>query len=357
MMGFTGVMLAFTIGSYILGHYKLNAKYGFYYCIALIAISLPIIAFAPTPMIAFWAVFAEGIGVGLFYLTVHTYELTETRDDERDFYSSVLSTGNRIIGLIGPLIATTIFIISENMFHIPGYILLFIISPCVVMMGVLCFDGIQDYIPRKVEFADVTHFFSEKRNLLAQLYIGGSGMKDMIETVIPPLVIYAILGTEIKVGIYNTILAIFGTVVVILVGHKRNAGNRMKVFGYSSAVVSLALIYLGVNFDLTSLIIFSIINSTINPLMSSASHVIALQTMESIGREGKDFYSTMILRDFSLWFWRIITGGALLLLLANSNGQQNALSTGLFTMAFLIMLAFFGAKIFFDEFKRVQNKA
>jgi hypothetical protein len=131
----------------------------------------------------------------------------------------------------------------------------------------------------------------------------------------------------------------------------------MKVFGYSSAVVSLALIYLGVNFDLTSLIIFSIINSTINPLMSSASHVIALQTMESIGREGKDFYSTMILRDFSLWFWRIITGGALLLLLANSNGQQNALSTGLFTMAFLIMLAFFGAKIFFDEFKRVQNKA
>ena len=49
----------------------------------------------------------RGVGSGMFWLTIHTYELMETSDHERDIYSTALSAGDQIITSASPRLCDT----------------------------------------------------------------------------------------------------------------------------------------------------------------------------------------------------------------------------------------------------------
>jgi uncharacterized membrane protein YGL010W len=96
-------------------------------------------------------------------------------------------------------------------------------------------------------------------------------------------------------------------------------------------------------FSFVSLVIFSGISAILQPIYRVSGHVIDLQTIESFGSAKNDFYSTMLLRDTSLYFGRIL---ALLILyvitiLCKTTHGVFESSIGLLAIAFVI--SYYGA--------------
>ncbi len=356
MLSFTGAMIGFCVFGYIVSHYRLDAKQGFYYSFISFSGGLLILSQASTETLAYLALFIYGLGSGFFWLTVHTYELTETKDEERDFYSSVLSSGTKLISILSPLCATALLWISTSVLQIGSFTLLFTITPFIYLLGLFCFKGLQTYRPVRIDLADFRHFFSEKRNLLAQIYIGAGGSQHILGHILMPLILLYILGTELNVSIYSTLAGGFTIILVLILGQYRNKGNRIFLFGISALGISLLGILLGFHLSLPALIIFTIGTTILHPIMEVSDHVISLQTMESIGREGRDFYATMILRDFSLWVWRMVAG-VLLLWVASILPTKETLSVGIYILSAVVVLTFIGAKLLVEKMKLTLSVA
>ena len=223
--------------------------------------------------------------------------------------------------------------------------------PFVVSFGIVFFGGIQTYRPERITVADIKHFVFEKRNQIAQLYIAGNGISHILHNLFIPLTLIYILGTELRVGIYATVVGCFTVFLVLMLGHYRNKENRIFLFGLSVVGISILTVMLGSYLTLLALIIFTIGNAILSPIMDVSDHVVALQTMESIGRSNKDFYATMILRDFSLWVWRMVAGVLLLVVSYFYTSTSNTITVGLYFLAASLLLSFVGAKILVEKMK------
>jgi MFS family permease len=305
-------MIGFCILGYYFSKHHYDIRYGFYYSFFMLGLGALLFTFAFSPLLITTAILLYGIGIGLFWLTIHTYELTETRDDERDFYSSLLSAGGKVLLVVCPIVATALLYLSKTILHLDPFIILFSVIPFIFLLGLFSFSGIQTYKPSTIELADLRHFFIEKRNAIAQLYMAGNGMGHFLGPLIIPLAALTILGNEMRVGIFNAAIAILSSVLILILGKYRDKGNRFIFLCVATILGSVFLYLLGYYMSSTILVIYAIASLFLDPIKDVSNHVISLQTMESIGRRGKDFYATMILRDFSLWVWRMVIGVLLL---------------------------------------------
>ena len=102
----TGIMIGFCICGAVAALYRVNAKHGFILSFLFTGLGLIFLPLARDVPQACGAVAIRGVGIGLFWLTIHTYELMETSDHERDVYSTFLSAGDQIVTLASPAFAT-----------------------------------------------------------------------------------------------------------------------------------------------------------------------------------------------------------------------------------------------------------
>lgn len=339
---FTGIMLGFTIPGYMTALLRLNSKGGFFWSFIITGISIVALLYITTVTSAMLTMLLWGFGQGIFWLTVNTFELTETKDAERDFYSSVLNSGNQILLLLGPACATMLIWLSGVVLHIGSFTLLFTFTPAVYLLGFFCFSTIRDYRPSPIEWADVSHFFIDRRNQYSQLYTGGMGFQQTLGITVPPLVTLFILGTPLRVGLYSTVFAIFSAVCILAVAHYRTQSNRLRIYGLTTLGLTIAISVLSYLFSFTGLIIYTLLEGIFTPLNNVSSHVVDLASME-IGRKNRDFYATMILRDLSLWFWRMLSGIVFLLALQFLPNERAYLSFGLYLLAAGLACTYCGA--------------
>ncbi len=338
----TGIMLGFCVPGYFTARLRLNSKGGFIWSFVVTGISIFALLFITNAVSALIVMLLWGFGQGIYWLTVNTFELTETQDGERDFYSSVLNSGNQILSLLGPACATLLIWLSGVVFHIGTFTLLFTVTPAVYLLGFLCFAAISDYRPKPLEWADVTHFFTDRRNQYAQLYTGGMGFQQTLGITVPPLVILLILGTPLRVGIYSTLFAIFSAVCILAVAQYRTQSNRLTIYGLTTLGLTVAISTLSYLFSFVGLITYTVLEGVFTPLNNVSSHVVDLASME-IGRKDSDFYATMILRDLSLWFWRTLSGIVFLLALQFLPNEKAYLSFGLYLLAAGLVFTYLGA--------------
>ena len=342
LMLYTGIMIGFCVPGYLASIFHLNIKRGFLISFVILAASLlylPHISDVPT---AYLAMFFLGTGQGMYWLTVNTFELSETKDGERDLYASFLNAGNQILGLLGPACAVLLIWLSESIFHFGTFALLFTVAPVTYLLGFFCFAGIRDYHPSSIEWADVKYFFTDRKNQFAQFYSLGTGFQQTLAVTIPPLVLLVILGTALRVGIYDTLFAVFSSVCIIFISRYRTPTNRLLIYGLTTAGVALITIWYGYAFSLAALILYTLIEGVLSPLMNVSSHVIDLYAME-IGRKETDFYPTMLLRDFFLWIWRVVGGLIFLFVIGYTGTGRDALSMGLYLIAAFYILMYLGA--------------
>lgn len=297
---------------------------------------------------AFFSMFLWGLGQGILWLTINTFELSETRDVERDFYSSVLHAGNKVIGVVGPTLAVGLIWLSTSIFHFDTYTLLFSVAAATFALGFFVFSTIRDYRPKPLQWADIRYYFTDRKNQLVQLYTLGTGFQQILGTVVPPLIIINILGTPLHMGIYKSLFAVFSALCVLVIAQYRTPKNRLLIYGVTTLGLALSILWLGYALTFVALVLYTVINGILSPLMTISSHVIDLSAME-IGRSESDFYATMLLRDFFLWVWRCVSGILLLVLIQSTSSEHAALSLGMYLLSFWLMVTYTGAALFLKK--------
>ncbi len=351
---YTGVFVGFVGFGYLASLFRWNIKHGFAWSFGIMAISVILLLLSGTTPLAMSAMFLMGVGEGLFWITIHTFELTETKDEERDFYSSVIGSGSQILILVGPSVATLLLYLSGNILGWGNFTLLFIVAPCVYLAGFFFLGHLRDYRPERVVWDDVKHFFSDRRNQVSQAYMVATGFKHVFQLTVSPLVVLFILGTALQVGVYNTLLSVFSALALLVLAHYRTPDNRLQFFGVASILLALLTVWLGSQFTFFALVLYSIGAGILSPIMRVSSHVIDLQTMESIGRKDRDFFATMLLRDFVLWIGRVLAGLVFLSLVSFASSEQDYLVIGLYLLAGAIIATFIGAHFLVTRLKIVK---
>ena len=343
---YTGIMAGFVIPGIAATFWRMNIKRGFAWSFLFLGLSILYLLTITDTWHAYLAMFFWGFGQGVFWLTVNTFELSETRDGERDFYASALNAGTQVLGLAGPAAATALIWLSGSVLHLGTYTLLFTMAPIIYLLGFFCFSSIADYRPPRIRWADITFYVTDRKNQAAQLYTFGTGIQQTLGVIVLPLATLAILGTALKVGIYNTFFAVLSALCVLAVARYRNTKNRLFIYGVTVLGIAASVVWLGYAFTFLALIVYTVVDATLSPVMGVTTHVVDLSAME-VGRHDADFYATMILRDFFLWIWRSLGGLVLLCLVVLAGGLANrSLSFGLYALAGAYLLTYFGAYLF-----------
>ena len=143
---FTGCMIGFCVYGAIAAQCRLNAKHGFPLSFVVTSLGLILLPLARDVTEACAAVTVRGIGFGLFWLTIHTYELMETRDHERDVYSTFASTGDQIVSVASPAFATLLIWLSHRLGG-GDFTLLFFVTPPIFLLGLPSIGALPDYRP------------------------------------------------------------------------------------------------------------------------------------------------------------------------------------------------------------------
>lgn len=344
MANFTGIMIGFCVFGAATAQYQLNAKFGFVLSFVFTACGLVLLSTAHDVSLACLAMGVRGAGIGLFWLTLHTYELVETRDSERDVYSTFLSAGGQIISLAGPAFAT-LLIWASQVLGWSEFTLLFVATPPIYLFGFLFFGALTNYRPAPIQQRDLVHFVTDRRNLTAQMYLMGGAATLILQQIVIPLASVTVLGTALNVGGFNTGFAIVGVVALLAVGAYRHPKNRLPILGVSSIILLLLNVMLGFSMTLITLVVYTVGASVVQPIMRVSQHVIDLATMDFVGHTESDFYPTMILRDISLWAWRMMAALALLAAASFAGTGREAISLGMYFIGATIIITYVGARL------------
>jgi hypothetical protein len=342
----TGVMFGLCVAGYFAARYRMNIKYAFAVSFVVTAASIVFVMYIATIYDAFLALLCFGFGQGFFYLTTNSLELYETKDSkhQRDLYASMLSAGHICLYPTSIALGALLIWISRDMLGWGAYSLLFASSAGVYLLGFSCLYHISDYRPKPITREDVKHFFTDRVNQAAQLYIIGSSIQDALSLVIP-LSILAILGGPLWVGWYSAAFALVSAFCVLGASLLRRPDNRLLFFGITSVGMAVVYALFAYTFSLWSLVVYSVASGVLGAVLGVTQHVMDMDVMDT-GRKETDFFPTLILRDFFLWVGRFLTAIAFIVALTFVQSDLGALSLGLYMIAGALVVSFLGAVIF-----------
>jgi hypothetical protein len=143
--------------------------------------------------------FIFGIWVGTFWNGVHTQELHNIADKDRDFYSSSISAGDNILTVVIPFLVAILFYVAD-IFWFDGYVVLFAILPGIYLLSFLFISNIVSYIPKRIDQTDVSNFSDIARYGWWHLYFIIGGMLAGFKIVIIPVVTILMLRNEMNIG-------------------------------------------------------------------------------------------------------------------------------------------------------------
>lgn len=238
-----------------------------------------------------------------FRCAVHTQELAHIEDKGRDKYSSIISSGDNLIKFWVPLFISALFAISLY-FHFNWYIILFLIMPILYLFSFSLVNAIKSYIPKsKITKADIKNFFSFKYFYILA-YFFSIWFYQWVNT--GWIITILFFKNEIDIGLFQWIISILSTLILIFLIKKRKVEKRLTIFFYASLFSILNILLFFFNLSLIWFIIFSLIWLLIWPVYRVSEHVYDLRSMDFIKHWESDFFPAMILREFILIIWRII---------------------------------------------------
>jgi len=216
---------------------------------------------------------------------------------------------------------------------------LFVILPIIYTTSFFFIKNIWDYIPSKIKKKDVKNFFNLKKYLFGQLYFIFVWFYQALFWSLTPIIAITLLKTEINVWLFEWIVTFISTFLVIFIANKRNIGNRIKFMGILSVLLFINLSIFAYNFNIYGYIIFTLIALLLNPLYRISEHIFDLKLMDTIKVKWSDFFPAMILREVSLWIWRIFILLLFVYLIKSWLEIDNILRIGLSSIWLFLILA------------------
>jgi len=241
----------------------------------------------------------------MFWCAVHTQELINIKDETRDIYSSIISSWKNIINIIIPIFISIIFFVVWNYFNFSPYLFLFLFLPMTYAISFIFIKNIWNYVPSKIKIIDVKNFFNLKKYLFGQIYFLSVWLYQWLFWTLYPIIAITLLKTEINVWLFEGIIWIVSTFLIVFLSTKRKIENRVKIMWIISVLLFLNLLLFTFNFTFIWYIIFTLIALMLNPLYRVSEHVFDLKLMDTIKAKWSDFFPAMIMREISLWVWRI----------------------------------------------------
>lgn len=317
---FFGIALGFSIWGAVLAYFKMSMRLNYLRAFVTFIISFLILIFFPhTNFFLHLFGLINGMGLGMFWVGVHSYEMIFTDDSNRDFYSSMTSAGSQAIAIISPLIATITFFIAEQILHVETFKIFFAVIPCIYLLAVPFIFSLPDYYPEKIPLKEWKRLFCDKKIKKARRYYFTQGIGWGVYAPTIAIVAISSMETVIKVGLLQTIVGLTSILTIIFLSHKRHEGNRVNIMLY--AVIAESFCFLLLLFWEVSpiiYIIFSLAVVIIYPIYRVSEHVIDLKSVEMIKeKEHTSFYGGMLYRDLVLTFSRMF-GVAIVLALATA---------------------------------------
>lgn len=244
-----------------------------------------------------------GLGNGAFWCAVHTQELANIEDKWRDKYSSIISSGDNIIKFLIPLLISVLFTISLY-FKFNWYIILFLIMPVLYIFSFKFVNSIKSYTPKsKITKDDILNFFSFKYFYILA-YFFSVWLYQWLNYWWVITILF--LTNEIDIGLFQWIMSILSTLIVIFLIKKRKVEKRLTIFFYATLFSIINTILFLFNMSIFGFVLYSLISLLIIPIYRVSEHVYDLRSMDYIKHESSDFFPAMILRELVLIFWRII---------------------------------------------------
>ena len=340
---FAGVILGFSGCGYIASLVRMNIKYGYPIAFFILGGSFLLLYGAVTKADAGWFMLLNGFGLGVYWLTLHTFELTETQNSERDSYSSLLSACDQVIEFVGPAVATLLLVLSGDVLKWGSYTLLFIVAPVFYLLGMGFLSPIRSYRPEPMVLADFVHALTDHKNQLAQVYMfSGSASYAFSKTAVP-IAALVFFGSEKNVGMWNVSFSLFSVVALLVLARFREPENRLRFLLVTSVLFACIYALVAAWYVFAAYLIFSFVSIILKPLQRVSAHVIDLGTMETLGREGSDFFATMVFRDIALGVWRIVSLLLFIVLIHVFGEGEVAVRIGFLFLAGAMLLQYIGA--------------
>ena len=105
--------------------------------------------------------------------------------------------------------------------------------PPLLLLGLPALAALKDYRPVPIGRHDLVHFFADRRNQAAQIYLMGGAASHILQQTVIPLAAVTVLGAAVNVGGFNTVFAIAGALALLAVGA---AAVRKTASRYSASV-------------------------------------------------------------------------------------------------------------------------
>lgn len=298
--------LSFILFGVLISIFKLSMKKNYYFSIIINTLSYIWLVFNNSTLIDFY-IFGvlHGISIGSYWLSLHTYELTHTKDKDRDFYASVLSLGTQILKLLVPFLSTIIFFISMKFFN-NEYLLLLYIIPLIYIFSLNPLKDIEEFKAQKLFINKFKKELFTYENKIITIYTFFDSFKFGNLLVLNSYVTIIALNSLLNIGIATTIFSIITLLLTGIISNYRNINNRIKIMFIGIIGIILAYIPLYYEINIYTYIWWSLMLIIFNPLYEITSRVINLYSMEKMMIEDS-FYTSMIYRTIVLWFGRVLS--------------------------------------------------
>lgn len=297
---FTACFFGFSIWGYLMAQLRINLKFNHLRAFVLYIVSFLVLFIWKESYFVFAAL--NGLGLGMFWVGHHAFEIQATNEKNRDFYVGVLVTGSRVVSVLGPLIASLLFMFTE------GMSILFMLMPFVYLLGLPFVFRLPSFVPKRISTAAMKRLLFDKKLQPVRRYSYADSLGwPAYEMVIPVIALSALASME-NIGIFQTILSVLAIGVSVWQAHAQEPKNRLKVYFWMC--VFGALIYASLFFWQLSPAVyigFGLITIILHAVHQNIGHVYALKTMDLLEPKKGDFYPGMLYRDYLLWLGRVGT--------------------------------------------------
>ncbi|MFA4814715.1 MAG: MFS transporter [Candidatus Gracilibacteria bacterium] len=323
------VAIGFSGWGYMVAQRQISLRYNYLRAFTIYILSFLSLLFLPHDF-SYLLLFAafNGLGLGMFWVGVHSYEMITTNNQNRDFYASMVSLGTQIFSILSPLVATLSFYLSEQVFHLETFEILFWILPFIYLCSFPFLFKLPEYTPKRIPHSEWGRLlFAPKLRPIRAYILAGALPWGFRSTLYPALSLLS-LKTVLNIGILQTVVGGVSIMTLIFLSHKRHEGNRVKILLYSVLLLSLSsgLLFFW-EISPVFFIVFSLLLTMASPIYRVSEHVLDLEAMEKLTGD-HSFYPGLIYRDVLIWAGRTLAIVFLCILLVFVSEKQ-ALLIGL----------------------------
>lgn len=343
----TATTSAFSGFGYLIAKYGYSMKWNYLRSFVVYFISFIWLALTPhTTSYLLVFGFVNGLGLGLFWLGNHTYELLYTNNEngDRDFYSSMVQAGTQIIYIVGPLVGIFLIFLSEIVFKTETLSLLFWIVPLLYLISLPFLFSLPHFIPKPITKIEIKSFFRNHVPKKIRWYYLLAGEEEIRVVAVSIFAITA-LKTFFNIGLWQIVLGVFSFFITMLLSNIRYKGNRLQIMAYAIFGFLIAFLFLIFsNISIYFYIIFSLIIIVFKPMYRVSQHTLDLLSMDFLACGRSSFYSGLLYREIILYIGRFIALSLLIFIGFIVNDDIASAQIGVIVSSVILIINWFVAR-------------